>query len=149
MRGGLENSGPKDNRALEARPDVLVFTSAPLEADLEAIGPVSAELYVKSTLEHTDFFARLCDVSPDGKSINVCDGLLRLTPDRPTADAEGCRKVVIELWATAYRFKRGHRVRVQVSSGSHPRFARNTGSGEPLATATKLIVPGDGPKMDS
>lgn len=134
------NSGPKDNRALEARKDVLVYTGAPLESDLEAIGPVTAELYVKSSLEHTDFFARLCDVSPNGKSMNVCDGLVRLTPKMAPPDEDGCRKVTLELWATAYRFKRGHRVRLQVSSGSHPRFTRNTGSGEPLATATRLVA---------
>lgn len=134
------NSGPKDNRALEARPDVLTYTSAVLDRDLEVIGPVSAELYVKSSLEHTDFFARLCDVGPSGKSVNVCDGLLRLVPGRPAPEPDGCIKVGIDLWPTAYRFRRGHRIRLQVSSGAHPRFARNPGSGEPLATATTLKV---------
>lgn len=135
-----ENAGPKDNRTVEARADVLVYTSAPLDRDLEVMGPVTAELYVKSSLEHTDFFVRLCDVSPAGKSINLGDGLLRLEPGRAAPDADGCRKITIELWATANRFKRGHRVRVQVSSGSHPRYARNTGSGEPLATAARLVA---------
>jgi uncharacterized protein len=135
-----ENAGPKDNRALEARRDVLVYTSAPLDRDLTAVGPVAVELYVQSSLDHTDFFARLCDVDPAGKSINVCDGLLRLLSGRPSPDADGYRKVRIELWPTAYRFKRGHSLRVQVSSGAHPRFARNLGSGEPLATATTLVA---------
>jgi hypothetical protein len=134
------NSGPKDNRALEARSDVLVYTSRPLERDLDVIGPVKAELYVKSSLDHTDFFVRLCDVEPSGKSINLCDGLLRLTPGRSPPDAGGFRKVVMDLSPTAARFKRGHRIRVQVSSGAHPLFARNPGSGEPLATATTLVA---------
>jgi putative CocE/NonD family hydrolase len=135
-----KNSGPQNNRALEARRDVLVYTSAPLDSDLTAIGPVAVELHVTSSLDHTDFFARLCDVDPAGKSINVCDGLIRLLSGRPSPDEGGCRKVRIELWPTAYRFKRGHSLRVQVSSGAHPRFARNLGSGEPLATATTLVV---------
>lgn len=135
-----QNSGPKDNRALEARPDVLSYTSAPLERDLEIIGPVRAELYFRSSLEHTDLFARLCDVDPSGKSINICDGLQRLWPGYPAPQTDGCLKVALDLWPTAYRFQRGHRIRLQVSSGAHPRFARNTGSGEPLATATKLIA---------
>jgi putative CocE/NonD family hydrolase len=69
-------TGQQDNRKLEARSDVLLFTSPPLEEDMEVIGPVSAELFVRSSLEHTDFFVRLCDVHPNGKSMNVCDGLL-------------------------------------------------------------------------
>lgn len=133
-----QNAGPKDNRAVEARPDVLTYTSVPLDRDIEMIGAVSAELFVHSSLEHTDFFARLCDVDPSGKSTNISDGLLRLRPGNPPAEADGSRRVCIDLWATAYRFRQGHRIRLQVSSGSHPRFARNTGSGEPLATATTL-----------
>lgn len=135
-----KTSGPKDNRALEARPDVLVYSSEPLERDIEVIGPVRAELYVRSNLEHTDFFAKLCDVDPSGKSVNVCDGLLRVSPGRPAADPDGCLRVLIELWPTAHRFRRGHRVRAQVSSGAHPRFARNLGSGEPLARGATLKV---------
>ncbi len=133
-------STPVDNRQLEARPDVLTYTSAPLERDLEVIGPVQADLYVCSSLEHTDFFARLCDVDQSGKSINVCDALLRLRPGQPAPAADGTRHITFDLWPTAHRFKRGHRLRVQVSSGAHPRYTRNTGSGEPLATATKLVI---------
>ena len=134
------NSGPKDQRILEARPDVLVYTSAVLDGDLEVIGAVRAELFVQSSLEHTDFFARLCDVNPSGKSINVCDALVRLVPGGPARQPDGTFPVCIDLWPTAYVFKRGHRVRLQVSSGAHPRWARNPGSGEPLATATKLVA---------
>lgn len=129
---------PTDNRALEARADVLTYTSAPLEHDLEVIGHVQADLYVKSSLEHTDFFARLCDVNLQGKSINVCDALLRVQPGRPEAGADGVLHLTFELWPTAHRFAAGHCLRLQLSSGAHPRFARNPGSGEPLASATKL-----------
>lgn len=130
--------GPMDNRMQEARADVLTYTSEPLPRPLEAIGPVQAELYVTSSLEYTDFFARLCDVDPAGKSTNVCDMLVRLVPGRPLPAADGTLKVVIDLWPTAYSFKAGHRLRLQVSSGAFPRWARNTGSGETLATAATL-----------
>jgi hypothetical protein len=127
-----------DNRALEARADVLTYTSAPLDRDLEVIGPVEAELFVRSSLEHTDFFVRVCDVAPNGRSLNVCDGLQRLFPGRPTPDPDGVRCVRIGLWPTAYRFRRGHRIRVQVSSGAFPRWNRNLGTGETTAMATAM-----------
>lgn len=127
------NSGPRDNRALEARADVLTYTTAPLEADLEVIGPAFADLYVTSSTEHFDLFARLCDVEPGGRSTNVCEGILRCRPGTT-------QPVHVDLWPTAYRFARGHRVRLQVSGGAHPRFARNLGTGEPLATGTRLAV---------
>nr|QKW93606.1 X-pro dipeptidyl-peptidase [Cystobacter sp.] len=135
-------AGPRDNRELETRPDILTYTSVPLERDLEVIGPVQAELFVRSSRQHTDFFARLCDVDPSGRSTNICDGLLRLVPGRPAPEPDGTSRVSIDLWPTAHRFLGGHRLRLQVSSGAHPRFARNTGSGEPLATA-KTLVPAD------
>lgn len=131
---------PTDNRQLEARPDVLTYTTNPLERDVEVIGPVQVDLFVRSSLEHTDFFARLCDVDQHGKSINVCDALQRLVPGRPDSLPDGTLRVTFDLWPTAHRFRKGHRIRLQVSSGAHPRYARNTGSGEPLATASKLIV---------
>jgi putative CocE/NonD family hydrolase len=138
--GSRKRMGPKDNRVLEARPDVLVYTSAPLEYDMEVIGPLRAELYVRSSLEHTDFFARLCVVEESGKSINLCDGILRLTPGSVTPEPDGSLHISVEVWPTAYHFRRGQRIRVQVSSGAHPSFARNLGSGEPLASGTKLCV---------
>ena len=86
---------PADNRQLEARPDVLTYTSAPLEDDLEVIGPVQADLFVRSSLEHTDFFVRLCDVDQKGASLNVCDGLLRVQPDQPARAADGTLSLTI------------------------------------------------------
>ncbi len=129
-----------DNRKLEARADVPTYTSTVLDHDVEVIGPVTADLYVRSNLQHTDFFARLCAVEPSGKSINLCDGIIRLTPDCIVPQADGSLRIQIDLWPTAYRFRRGQRIRLQVSSGAHPRFVRNPGTGEPLATATKLQI---------
>ena len=134
------NALPTDNRKLEARSDVLTYTSTPLEDDLDVIGPVQVELFARSSLEHTDFFTRLCDVDAQGTSLNVCDALLRVEPGQQPTTTDGCLRLTIDLWPTAHRFRRGHRVRLQVSSGAHPRYARNTGSGEPLASATKLVV---------
>ena len=129
------NAGPKDNRELERRPDVLTYTSEPLLSALEITGPVTAELFVSSSRPHTDFFARLCDVDPEGRSVNITDGLIRLTSASPQP-----QRIRIDLWPNAHQFRPGHRVRLQVSSGAHPRYARNTGSGEPLATAATLYT---------
>jgi putative CocE/NonD family hydrolase len=135
---GMLTGGAVDNRPLEARPDVLVYTSEVLAAPLTLLGPVTAELHVSSTLDHTDFFVRVCDVDPDGRSSNVCDGLRRVGPDVISRDAGGTFPVTVDLWPLGHRFGAGHRLRVQVSSGAHPVYARNPGTGEPAATATTL-----------
>ncbi|MEV0368673.1 CocE/NonD family hydrolase [Streptomyces sp. NPDC050636] len=127
-------AGNQDNTALEARDDVLTFTTAPLTEPLSILGPVSAELQVSTDTGHADVFARLCDVDDRGRSTNVCDGLRRLQPTGPAPAA-----VTVAMSSTAYCFPAGHRIRLQVSGGAHPRFARNTGTGEPLPTATRLI----------
>jgi uncharacterized protein len=127
------DGGRAENTALEARPDVLTFTTAPLDADTEVIGEVSAEIWFSSSLRYADVFVRLCDVDPEGKSWNICDGLTSLS------GADEVSRVTVRLWPTAYLFKRGHRIRVQVSSGAFPRFARNGGTGEPRATAARLL----------
>jgi len=137
-------SGPVDDRPLEARADVLCYTSAPLDADLEVIGHVRLELCARSSLPYTDFFARLCDVHPDGRSINVCDGLTRVGPgvDPGMGDRrpDGTLRVAVNMWATAMRFRRGHRLRLLVASGAHPRWSRNLGTGEPVATGTRMAA---------
>ncbi|MET8530042.1 CocE/NonD family hydrolase [Micromonospora sp. NPDC005172] len=133
-----KRAGRVDNRQVETRPDVLTYTSAPLAGPVEVIGPVRAELHVRSELPHLDVFVRLCDVDTRGRSWNVCDGLVRVTPERLPADASGVLRVPVSLWPTAYRFAAGHRLRVQVAGGAHPRWARNPGTGEPLGTAVTL-----------
>jgi uncharacterized protein len=127
-----------DNRALEARPDVLTYTSTPLESDLELIGPVSADIWLASNCGFTDCFVRLCEVLPGGESMNVTDGLQRVRIEGHAKEQP--QQIRVELWPTAHRFKRGHRLRAQVSSGAHPRWASNPGTGEPLATATRVLV---------
>lgn len=133
-------AGPHDNRALEARPDVLTFTSDPLADNVDVIGPVRLELYVRSSLSTADFFGRLCDVYPDGRSRNVCEGLFRVVPGAGEEQADGSLRIEIDMWATAQRFRRGHCIRLQVSSGSHPRWSRNLGTGDPVATGTRMAI---------
>ncbi len=139
--GGTQFSlwaGARSNRRLEARSDVLIYTSEPLDKPLDVIGSVCLQLYVKSTLEYTDFFGRLCDVQRSGVSTNICDGLFRIRPGNGQRQPDGSLYIEIDMWATAYRFKRGHRIRLQVSSGAHPRWMRNLGTNEPLAYATTM-----------
>ncbi|WP_174189544.1 CocE/NonD family hydrolase [Nocardia barduliensis] len=128
---GIE-AGRVDNTALEARPDVLTYTSDVLDDDLEIIGDVCAQIWFRSSRRHTDVFVRVCEVDPTGRSTNICDGLSGLTG----ADELAC--VTVALTSTAYLFKRGHRIRVQVSSGAFPLYNRNPGTGEPRLTATTL-----------
>jgi putative CocE/NonD family hydrolase len=123
-------AGIRDNRRLEARDDVLVFTSAPLAEPVEILGRARAELDVTTSTGHGDVFVRLCDVDPRGRSHNVCDAVLRL---------KGSGTLALTMSPTAHRFRAGHRIRLQVSGGAHPRFARNCGTGEPFATATRLV----------
>ncbi len=127
-------AGPRDNRTVEARPDVLIFTSEPLRAALDVLGPVRAMLHVRASTGRAHVFVRLCDVDPQGRSRNVTDGILRLAADTLAEEA-----VTVPMSSAAHHFASGHRLRLQVSGGAHPRFARNTGSGEPLATATRLV----------
>jgi len=129
-----------DNAALEARDDVVTYTTAQLEAVLEAIGPVGVELHVRSSLDHFDVFARVCDVDAAGVSRNVCDALERVAPGRHERGPDGVVRVVFALWPTAHRFAAGHAIRLQVSAGAHPRYARNPGTGEDPATATRLVA---------
>jgi putative CocE/NonD family hydrolase len=135
-----KNNGPKDNRELEGRPDVLTYTSVALADALTVAGPVAAELHLRSSLEHTDFFVRLCDVAPNGRSTNLSDGIRRLCPGEIDKQPDGSFALTIAMWPTANEFRRGHRLRLQVSSGAHPVYARNPGSNEPLGSATTLLV---------
>ena len=133
----LTRSPVVDNRRLEARADVLTYTTPLLPETVEAIGPVRVELFVRASSPHFDIFARVCDVDARGASWNVCDALVRV-PGECAQAVEGALRVAFQLWPLGHRFAAGHRVRLQVSSGAHPRYARNPGTGEDFATATAM-----------
>ncbi|MCX5338675.1 CocE/NonD family hydrolase [Streptomyces atratus] len=122
-------AGPRDNSTLEARDDVLTFTSPPLTEPLDILGPVSARLSISTDTGHADVFTRLCDVDTQGRSVNICDGLGRL---RTTEHSQ----ITVPMSSTAHRFAVGHRIRWQISGGAHPRYARNPGTGESPVDAT-------------
>lgn len=114
----LPGPGPTDQRSVEERDDVLVYTGAPLRRGLRVIGMITADLVVGSTAEQADIAVKVCDVHPDGMSINIVDSVRRsdFTPGRP-------RRIKIEVGSTAHRFDRGHRIRIEVASSNYPRFA--------------------------
>ncbi len=131
-----------DNAGVEARSDVLTYTTEPLSADQDLVGPVSARIFMRTDRQHADLFVRLCDVDVKGVSRNVVDGIRRLSPQTvPAADievgADGVAAVDVELYPTAYRVLAGHRLRLQVSGGAFPRFARNFGTAEPFGAAQR------------
>ncbi len=132
------HAGPRDNRPLEQRRDVLWYSTSVLEQPVEIIGPVRLELWVQSSLEHTDFFGRLCDAHPDGRVINICDGYFRMKPERGERQADGSLRLTIDFDPTAHRFLAGHRMQLMVASAAFPRAARNLGTGEPLMTGTRM-----------
>lgn len=131
----LTRAGPRNQRRREQRADVVLYTSAPLDRDVTVIGPVRAELHVRSSLAATDYVVRLCDVSPRGRSVNISDGVIRLRGSDGTGVAGAEQLVALEMWPTAVTFKAGHRIRVQVSSGAHPLYGRNPGTGDEVDPA--------------
>jgi putative CocE/NonD family hydrolase len=127
--------GAFDQREIEKRNDVLVFTSAPLEQDLEVTGPVQAVLHVESSAPDTDFTAKLVDVCSDGYAQNIVDGIIRARYrhglDRPEMLAPGqMYELTIDLWSTSHVFAAGHRLRVEISSSNFPRYDRNLNTAE-------------------
>ncbi|MEP7119025.1 MAG: CocE/NonD family hydrolase, partial [Acidobacteriota bacterium] len=136
---------PADRRERQQRQDVLVYTSAPLTAPLEATGPIQLVLWIASSAKDTDFTAALSDVRPDGTSRALTDGILRaryrssrtapslLTPGRPY-------ELTIEVGATSNTFLPGHRIRLEVSSSNFPRFDRNPNTGAPFGTDATIIT---------
>lgn len=124
-------AGPRDNRTLETRDDVLTFTGPPLTEPVDILGPVSARLSISTDTGHADVFTRLCDVDAQGRSVNICDGLGRL---RTAGQAPS--HITVPMSSTAHRFAVGHRIRWQISGGAHPRYTRNPGTGESPMDAT-------------
>ena len=127
------DAGVQNNAKLEARPDVLSFTSAELSADLEFEGFPLVEVCVSVDNPHADLFIRICDVDQNGRSHNITDTQVRLDETVP-ADAK--QRITTRLSPCAHRLLRGHRLRLQLSGGAHPQYARNLGTGEPAATGT-------------
>lgn len=132
-------SGPVDQKPLETRKDVVVYTSEPLFTDVTVMGQVRVILHARSSLVNTDFVVRLSDVDENGVSTNICDGMVRKTSADP-AVPDDIWKITLRMHATAHTFRRDHRLRVVVASGAHPRYARNTGTDEKLGDAVTLEV---------
>ncbi|MDP8940215.1 MAG: CocE/NonD family hydrolase [Actinomycetota bacterium] len=146
-------SGPRDQRPIEQRPDVLTYTSDVLQESYTALGPVHATLYAASSAPDTDFVVRLVDVYPDGRAMVVADGIIRasaresypapgvIDPKPPSPIEPGeVYEYAIDLWATGITFLAGHRIRVDVTSSSFPRWERNLNTGAYNATSTRTQV---------
>jgi putative CocE/NonD family hydrolase len=137
------SAGPCDQAKVEARQDVLVYSTPPLESDAEITGPVKLVLWATSDARDTDFTAKLVDVHPEGKAYNLCDGILRARYRHGRAKPEllepgKAEQFEIDLWVTANLFRRGHRIRVEVSSSNFPRFDRNPNTGHPFGVDAEL-----------
>lgn len=144
--GVLEPAGPLDQTRVEVRKDVLVYSTAPLDADMEVTGPVTLDLYAKTSVVDTDFTAKLVDVWPNGFAQNLTEGILRAryrdsTKGEPKAIEPGrVYEYHIDLWSTSNVFKKGHRVRLEVSSSNFPRFDRNLNTGQDAATSSSFVT---------
>jgi hypothetical protein len=123
-------AGPLDQRPVENRSDVLVFTSPVLSSPYEATGPIKARLYVSSNCTDTDFTVKITDVYPDGRSMLITDGILRMRNRNGSDHWELMEPgtvypVEVDLWSTSYIWNTGHRIRVDVSSSNYPRCLNN------------------------
>ena len=132
LMGGAFPAGPRDQSPLAARGDVLTFAGEPLVGPRRAAGWVSATLWVESDAPATDFVARLIDIAPDGRAIGVTDGILHRRYEPATAT-----EIAIDLWATDHLFAAGHRIELQVTSSSFPRWQRALNVDAPLGEATE------------
>jgi putative CocE/NonD family hydrolase len=143
MPGGQANAGPRDQRLVEKREDVLCYTTEPLQRRVEVTGPVELVLYVSSSARDTDFTGKLIDVYPDGRAELLTDGILRAryreSFSHPVLMEPGkIYKLQVDLAATSNVFLSGHRIRLEITSSNFPRFDRNTNTGGIIATESKL-----------
>ena len=136
-------NGAYDQNEVEERQDVLVYSTPPLERDVEVTGPVTVTLWASTSATDTDFTAKLVDVCENGCARNLTDGIIRAryrdSMSNPTLLEPGrayCYE--IDLWATSNVFKAGHRIRLEISSSNFPRFDRNTNTGNIIAEDTEL-----------
>ena len=135
--------GPRDQRAAENRNDVLVYSTKPLAEDMEVTGPVTLELWASSSAVDTDFTAKLVDVSPSGFAMDLTDGILRMryrdSQEKPELmNPDQVYKISVDLGATGNVFKKGHILRLEVSSSNFPRFDRNLNTGAVQATSREF-----------
>ena len=136
--------GPRDQRAVEGRDDVLIYSTPTFAADTEITGPISLELFAKSTAVDTDFTAKLVDVAPDGFAQNLTEGIIRAryrdSQETPALMNPGqIYKFTIDLWSTSNVFLKGHILRLEVSSSNFPRFDRNLNTGDAQSTGEKFV----------
>lgn len=136
-------AGPYDQADIEKRKDVLVYTTPTLTQDTEVTGPIKVVLYAKSSAKDTDFTAKLVDVHPDGKAYNLVDGIIRGRYRNSFSDPElmtpgKVYEFTIDLWATSNLFKKGHKIRVDISSSNFPRFDRNPNTGHKFGEDAKM-----------
>jgi hypothetical protein len=137
-------AGPRDQRPVESRDDVLVYSTPAFSQDAEVTGPVSLELYASSSAVDTDFTGKLVDVGPDGFAQDLTEGILRAryrdSPETPAFMNPGRTYMfTIDLWSTSNVFRKGHILRLEVSSSNFPRFDRNMNTGEEQATAQRSV----------
>jgi putative CocE/NonD family hydrolase len=128
-------AGPFDQRDVESRDDVLVFTTPALEEDTEITGRVRATLFASTDGPSTDWVVRLCEVDANGVSRNLVDGITRVTTEPGRVD-----EVEVDLWSTSILVRAGHRLRVHVTSSNFPRWDRNLNTGEPVTEGTTVRV---------
>ncbi len=130
--------GPMDQRAIEQRSDVLIYTTRPLENDLQVTGPVHVQLWVSTSAPDTDFTAKLVDVQPDGRAMALTDGILRLRYRNGVeridlAKPGNVYSILIDAGVISNVFLAGHRIRLEIASSNFPRFDRNLNTGKPVA----------------
>jgi putative CocE/NonD family hydrolase len=135
--------GARNQRQVEARDDVLIYSTPVLDQDFEVTGPVTAELFASSSAVDTDFTAKLVDVWPDGFAQNLTEGIIRAryrdSQERPSALKPGqSYRFTIDLWSTSNLFRKGHRLRLEISSSNFPRFDRNLNTGGD-ASSQKMV----------
>ena len=137
--------GPYDQRPVEQREDVLLFTSPVLEEPYEATGPIKARLYVSSDCPDTDFTVKLTDVYPDGRSMLITDGILRVRnrngQDHWELMTPGeIYEIEVDLWSTSYVWNTGHQLRVAISSSNYPRFLNNPNTPDAIYQNTTVTI---------
>ena len=137
--------GPMDQRPVEARADVLLFSTEPLAEPLEVTGRLNAHLYISSDCPDTDFTVKLTDVYPDGRSMLVTDGIRRASLRKSFEKRDPLKpgevyELDVDLWSTSLIFNKGHRIRIAVSSSNSPRFEPNPNTGDPHPVPGKSRV---------